>query len=613
MVAARGCRRNFGAPPARGDTAAAVLPAAPLLALRLAGQDHALEPGRDYLLGSAADCDLSLPPPAAARHARLSVGTDGLRVTDLGSAAGTTRNGERIAAALLAVGDVLDFGGAAAATVVADDGRAAIVPVPTLRAAAVARRQAMVRDRAQALRHPGSQTLAERMRDELRHAPWLFCSLALHLLLLLLAWLVLPHSDPSGSARATVAVDLRDGPPPGASPPLPPEVAVEPAEPPFAPPAPPEPPAPPASEEPPDGARPRPALPPGDTALGATVAPPAEAARPAHGTDVDGLGSAGFQRTVADLRQSGLELVFVVDSTGSMTRTIHDTRTSLAQMLAVLQALVPDARIGLVSYRDRGPREQYLVQQTPLGADPWRAGNFVQFLTAEGGGDRPEDVRAGLLAAFRQPWRPGARRVVVLAGDAPPHAEDQSRLLAEVRAFARDGRSFVHALVVSPEHAGRDTHAAFAAIAAAGHGVCEGLAQRDRVLQRVLTLAFGREFDRDLAAVVRAVETAAARVDTRSLDLVRRGGPELARALRQEPLPQPLWNALVRRPQRAVAEQLIDMLGADGTAEPTRHALAAALQRLLELPLPPIDPVAPQRPAAAELAQLRARAARLPD
>ena len=95
----------------------------PLLALRLCGQDHALEPGRSYLLGTAAHCDLRLPKGAAPEHARLDVAADSVQVVDLGSAQGTWVNGDRFADAVLFPGDSVRFGQHAAETVlVVDEG-----------------------------------------------------------------------------------------------------------------------------------------------------------------------------------------------------------------------------------------------------------------------------------------------------------------------------------------------------------------------------------------------------------------------------------------------------------------------------------------------------------
>ena len=65
-----------------------------------------------------------------------------------------------------------------------------------------------------------------------------------------------------------------------------------------------------------------------------------------------GLDTGGFRQTVAELRTSGLEIVFVFDSTGSMSRAIVETKTTIVQMLAVLHALAAPAaplRVGVVA------------------------------------------------------------------------------------------------------------------------------------------------------------------------------------------------------------------------------------------------------------------------
>lgn len=587
-------------------------PGTPLLALRIGSATHALEPGRDYLLGSAEDCDLRLWG-AAPRHARLEVRDGGATVLDLGSEAGTVRNGAAVAAAALAIGDVLQIG-EATAIVVPDDGTALLVPLPAMRQAAQARRLGEVRAKAQALRHADGQTFQQLIAEELRRAPWLAMSLLVHLLLLLLAWWLSPLEAPSGRSRVTVGIDLAADGPRGDAPVAVPDVVAEPVDD-FADalqdPEPPTPPDTSAAEL--DGPLPdRRELP----SSNPQIAPRkrAESAGDGRGNALDdgGGGSGSFQKTVARLQESGLDIVFVFDSTGSMTRTILDTKSTIVEMLTVLRLLVPGARVGLVTYRDEGRREEYVVRQVPLDLDYWRATNFVQFIVAEGGGDREEAVRDGLETAFAQSWRPGARRVVVLAGDAPPHTRDVTPLLEAVQRFAKDGRSFVHTLVTSPDRAGDDTRLQFAAIAKVGRGVCEPMANHDRVLQRVLTLAFGREFERDLRQVIAGVEEQRDRVDVKALHLARAGGVELARALRQEPLPTELWNALVRRPRRAATELLVDVLAAPDTPTHTREAVAAALQRIFGLQVPPIDPTTEEPPPGRRIEQLRALAAALP-
>lgn len=575
-----------------------------LLALRLAGQDHALEPGRDYLLGCATDCDLTLAVGAAPHQARLSVRGDGATLHDLAGQGDCVHNGLPVTEAKLAAGDVLQLG-AHLALVVPDDGTAAIVPIPALRAAAGQRK---VRIAAAALRRDGDQTLSELLATELRRTPWLALSVVFHVLLLLLLWWYLP-AKPDGRRRAArVGLDLAAaGTDVPDERPVPPEVQAEPE--PEAPPVADPVPAPEATAPLPDPRlEPPRELPPANFVVRAPRR--SGDARPGDGGGL-AVGSGDFQKAVGTLRQSGLEIVFVFDSTGSMSRTIADTKTTIGQMLTVLRHLVPDARFGLVTYRDRG-REQYLTRDVPLGFDFWRIANFVQYVSAEGGGDLPEAVHEGLQAAFAQRWQPGARRVVVLAGDAPPHPEDMKALLLQVGAFAQDGHSFVHALITAPEPAPPETQQTFREIAIAGRGLCERIDARDRVLQRVLTFAFGREFDQDIAAVIAAVDREQQRVDVRALDVVRRAGAPLQEALLQNPVPQTVWNALLRRPNRAAAALLLDLLTAPKTPEPCRQAAAAALQRVLDLTLPPLDPFGEREPTPQAVARLRRLIERLP-
>jgi hypothetical protein len=74
-----------------------------------------------------------------------------------------------------------------------------------------------------------------------------------------------------------------------------------------------------------------------------------------------------------------------------------------------------------------------------------------------------------------------------------------------------------------------------------------------------------------------------------------------------------LLNALARRPRRGVELELIDQLGNRSTPEHTAQAIAWVLQRVLNLPLPPVDPERGTLPDAKALARLRARCDNLPE
>src|SRR5207245_2588367 len=102
---------------------------------------------------------------------------------------------------------------------------------------------------------------------------------------------------------------------------------------------------------------------------------------------------------------------------------------------ATMQRLVPTARVGAVTYRDRdddrsapgGPRqsEAFVVKWTDLTFNVKKVQTFLDGIVAEGGGDWEEAVKDGLECAMRQlKWRADAKKVIILVGSSPPHPQD---------------------------------------------------------------------------------------------------------------------------------------------------------------------------------------------
>jgi hypothetical protein len=118
-----------------------------------------------------------------------------------------------------------------------------------------------------------------------------------------------------------------------------------------------------------------------------------------------------------------LDLAFVVDTTASMAGLIGRAQAQMIAMIEAVIATVPVAlRLGVVEYRDHPPQDQLLTRVHPFTHDLAQGQATINQLQATGGGDGPEAVFDGLVAACRElAWRPHARRVVVLVGDAPPH------------------------------------------------------------------------------------------------------------------------------------------------------------------------------------------------
>lgn len=119
-----------------------------------------------------------------------------------------------------------------------------------------------------------------------------------------------------------------------------------------------------------------------------------------------------------------LDLVFLVDETGSMGSYIAQVRKHLLDLVTELKAspLCRMLRLGIVSYRDHPPQDHtYASKVIPLTDDIEKIRREVERLTASGGGDGPESVTDGLYDLVRLDWRPSAARAVVWFGDAPPH------------------------------------------------------------------------------------------------------------------------------------------------------------------------------------------------
>jgi Mg-chelatase subunit ChlD len=119
-----------------------------------------------------------------------------------------------------------------------------------------------------------------------------------------------------------------------------------------------------------------------------------------------------------------LDLVFLVDATGSMGDEIAKLKGSMRAMSQQISQLPgqPDICYGLVAYRDRG--DAYLTRTHDFTDD---LGAFQQMLArvqAGGGGDTPEALNEALHeVVHRLSWRTEAARMVVLVADAPPHLD----------------------------------------------------------------------------------------------------------------------------------------------------------------------------------------------
>lgn len=126
-----------------------------------------------------------------------------------------------------------------------------------------------------------------------------------------------------------------------------------------------------------------------------------------------------------------VEIVFAIDTTGSMGGLIDGAKKkiwAIANEVARAQQK-PEVRIGLVAFRDRG--DTYVTRAVPMTDNLDAVYESLMALTADGGGDTPEDVNAALnVAVNKMEWSKEKKvlKMVFLVGDAPPHMDYEQQV-----------------------------------------------------------------------------------------------------------------------------------------------------------------------------------------
>lgn len=124
-----------------------------------------------------------------------------------------------------------------------------------------------------------------------------------------------------------------------------------------------------------------------------------------------------------------LDLLFLVDATGSMSDEIEKLTNSIAEIASQIDGLPeqPSVRYSLVSYRDRG--DAYVVKAEEFTSHLNLFQKQLSRLRADGGGDYPEALNEALHTALHNSEWTGedAVRLVILVADAPPHLDYQER------------------------------------------------------------------------------------------------------------------------------------------------------------------------------------------
>jgi len=130
-----------------------------------------------------------------------------------------------------------------------------------------------------------------------------------------------------------------------------------------------------------------------------------------------------FAAPRAELSRIPLDLLFILDTTGSMGEEIQRLKTTIELIKLNLASLSskPRVRFGLVLYKDRG--DEYVTEAVPFTENLQEFQSALDAVEASGGGDTPEDLQSALELAMKLSWSRRGVRLGFIITDAPPHLD----------------------------------------------------------------------------------------------------------------------------------------------------------------------------------------------
>ncbi|MES2459828.1 MAG: vWA domain-containing protein, partial [Armatimonadota bacterium] len=244
---------------------------------------------------------------------------------------------------------------------------------------------------------------------------------------------------------------------------------------------------------------------------------------PAAGVAPDRAGKA---RGIVNTQRPTLEMVFVLDTTGSMGGLLEGAKQRIWGIVNEVMSSPtrPDVRIGLVAYRDNG--DAYVTRVLPITRDLDRVYTTLMEFKAEGGGDGPEDVRQALADGVRKSgWSPRSPRVaqiLFLVGDAPPHDDYKQK----PSCISTTATAVSKGLIVNTIQCGgqMDTQRVWQEIAQRGEGRYFAIAQNGGVA------AVATPYDKklaDLGAEIGSTQIAYGTAPARALAMTRQTTTEV--------------------------------------------------------------------------------------
>lgn len=205
-------------------------------------------------------------------------------------------------------------------------------------------------------------------------------------------------------------------------------------------------------------------------------------------------GGGNWDGMIKNLRRNGLDIVICFDSTGSMGGEIDEVKKQITKIATTLFKLVPKSRISLVTYKDKDDGPPIILRLT---TNLQEMQSWLKKVEAGGGGDHPEGVDEGLSWSIKQnQFRPAARKVILVFGDAPPHSEkdvNQESGQDRCEKLAKEFKGQSKGIVSTVTCRANKPMDEFYSIAMAGGGEAFISENQREIVEKLMVLVFGSQ------------------------------------------------------------------------------------------------------------------------
>lgn len=180
----------------------------------------------------------------------------------------------------------------------------------------------------------------------------------------------------------------------------------------------------------------------GGDQVNAKLLPGKEVDRGTQGKDLP-KGQQAAQQILENIQR--MDVVLVIDATGSMGAYMEQVRTKLAEIVDSLGRFAKEGpnvtiHVGVVAYRDYADESStFLTKKLHLTKDLASVKTFFADTNfrPDGGAGRNEAVCDALYDACQMAWGDNSLRIVCLVGDAPPHTEDDD----DIKSLKKSGKA----------------------------------------------------------------------------------------------------------------------------------------------------------------------------